>query len=278
MALLTAQQISKYYELYQSTDVTFTKEVIQTVGLVTKNIFLKYLGVQLPCVISSCSMVGAKIIANVKSELFNEIRGSNNVLSLHFGFMLPGKSTPISFYVSSRVVGYSPYAGGSEGLNVVSLSYSQRPPDDLIGTLGQLIEATSNAKRRKEDRILITVESMRKLGLVSKDAILYVQGVPRKCIVRDLSFSGAKLIVTGIGKFLVDKETVLHLELEDKNQDLELAGRIIRFDPVEGRRDIAALAVQFDDSLLPLEYKVRINEFLTTVRQSPPDESRSGET
>ena len=277
MALLTAQQISKYYDLYQSSDVTFTKEVIQAVGLVTKNIFLKYLGLQLPCVISTCSMVGAKVIANVKSELFAEIRGSNNVLSLHFGFTLAGKSTPISFYVTSRVVGYSPYAGGGEGLNVVSLSYSQRPPDDLIGTLGQLIEANSNAKRRKEERIMVSVESMRKLGLVSKDAILYVQGVPRKCIVRDLSFSGAKLIVTGIGKFLVDKETVLHLELEDKRSDLELVGKIIRFDPVEGRRDIAALAVQFDDELLPLEYKIRINEYLTTVRQSSSDESRSGE-
>jgi len=277
MALLTAQQISRYYDLYQSIDVTFTKEVIQTVGLVTKQVFLKYLGFQLPCIIYSSSMVGAKVIANVKSDLFSQIRNTNNVVSLRFAITEPDKNDPLSFYVTSHVIGYSPYGGGNEELNFVTLSFTQRPPDDLIGTLGQLLEANINAKRRKEERIVITADSLRRLGLLSKDAIVLIQGVPRKCIVRDLSFSGAKLIVTGIGKFLVDKEAVLHLELEDRRRLIEIKGKIVRYDPVEGRRDIAALAVQYDEDQIPLDYKIRVNEFLTMVRQGPIEELPQGE-
>jgi len=140
-----------------------------------------------------------------------------------------------------------------------------------------LIDANSNSKRRKEERIVINTDSLRKMGLTSKDAQLFVEGVPRMCIVRELSFSGAKLIVTGIGKFLVGKKTVLHLELEDRKQALELAGKIVRFDPVEGRRDIAALAIQFDEESLPLDYKLLINEYITTARQTPSEERGAGE-
>lgn len=278
MALLTAQLVSRYYELYQSSEVTFTKEVIRSIGLVTKNIFLKYPGDQIPCVIFSSSMVGAKVVASVKNEFFAELRSANNVVSLHFGFTHPDKSAPLSFFVASRITGFAPYSGGSDGLNLVTLSFTQRPPDDLIGTLGQLIDANSNSKRRKEERISVNPDSIRKMGIASKDAQLFVEGVPRMCIVRELSFSGAKLIVTGIGKFLVGKKTVLHIELVDRNQDLELLGKIVRFDPVEGRRDIAALAVLFDEDSLPLDYKLRINDYLTTPRQSQSDEKGAGDS
>lgn len=273
MPLLTAQQISKYYELFSAIDVTFTKEVIQAIGLVAKQIFLKYLGLQVPCVIYSSSMIGAKIVANVKSDLFTEIRTTNNVVALRYCVADAETTNPVSFYVTSRIVGYTPYASDSPELNFVTLSFTQRPPDDLIGTLGQLIEANTNAARRKEERIAVTAESLRKLGLLTKDAIVLVQGVPRKCIVRDLSFSGAKLIVTGIGKFLLEKEVVLRLELEDRRRVIELKGKIVRYDAVEGRRDIAALAVLFDEKEVPLEFKMHINDYLTTVRQVPGDDA-----
>ena len=55
-------------------------------------------------------------------------------------------------------------------MQFVSLEFTQRPPDDLIQILGSLLEANSNAQRRKDERIVITPESMKKLGLDSRES------------------------------------------------------------------------------------------------------------
>lgn len=267
MALLTAQQINRYFEMYQGTDVVFTKEVIRTIGLVAKNVFLKHGGRQVPCVIYSTSMKGAKVIASVKSETFARLTGVNTSVSLRFSFQRPDKPDPISFYVTCKVAGFSPYGQGNQKLNFVSLVYPQRPSDDLISILGHLLETNINSKKRKEERIIVTVDSIPKLGLKSKDALVYIQNVPRKCIVRDLSFGGSLLIIPGFAKFLLNKPVVLHLELEDGASPLRVAGSIVRIEPVAEREDIAAIAIAFDESSVPLAYKMRISEYLSTAKQ-----------
>ncbi len=265
MTLLTAQQITRFYDLYNAIDVPFTKEVIQAIGLVPKQIFLKYLGFQLPCLVYSSSMIGAKIIVNVKNEPFMQMRNGGGIVSLRFCITPPDKTEPLSFFVNSKIAGYSPY-GDNDELNFVTLSFTQKPPDDLISTLGQLLDVDSNAKRRREDRIVMNPDSLRRLEISEKDAIVNIQGIPRKCIVRDLSFSGARLIVTGIGKFLLDKEAVLLLEFEESRRRVEIKGKIVRCDLVEGHKDLAALAVQFDEASIPLDYKIHINDALTSGR------------
>lgn len=264
MGLLTAQQITRYYEVYRDVDVTFTKEVINAIGLLTKSVYLKNQGHQIPCVIYSTSMSAAKVVVNVKSDLFLRVRDTKKVISLRFAFQQADKPTPLSFYVTCRIKGYSPYGKDKHELNFVSLAFPQRPPDDLIVALGSLLEAHANSKRRKEERIIITADSAPKLGLKSKEAVVLIQNVARKCIVRDISFSGSRLIVPGFARFLADKPVVLQLEFEDLASMIELPGRIARIESVAEREDIAAIAVQFDEEHVPLPYLMRVSEYLST--------------
>ena len=94
MALLTSQQIARYYELFSTINVTFTKDVINGLGLIPKQIYLKCLGGQWPSIIYSTSMVGAKIVASVSTELFEKIRDANNLVSLRFCFQGENKKGP----------------------------------------------------------------------------------------------------------------------------------------------------------------------------------------
>ncbi len=268
MSLITSQQINKYYDLYKNVDVTFTKEVIRVTGLISQQTFIKCIGEQWPCIIYSSSLLGAKIIVNVKDSLFEKIRKANNVISLRFSFHLADKADPLTFFVAAKVNGTAPYGKENSGLSYLNLSYTQRPPDDLIEILGSLLEANINSKKRKDERILITKDSIRKMGLAAKDSYIYIQQVPRKCILRDLSFSGAKVIVMGVAKFLVDKPAVLRIELEEPRIALDIKGKIVRFEAVEGRKDLAALAVQFDEQAVPMEYKIRLNEYLVQLRKA----------
>lgn len=267
MALVTSRQLTDYYNKFSETDVTFTKEVVAALGLRTKQTFVRFLGYQVNCIIYSSSMVGAKIIANVGAELFAKLREANNLVSLRFCFDQSDKQDPMAFFVGARVTGFSPYSSDHPDLNFISLVFNQRPSDELIALLGSLIEANTNAQKRSEERIALTPDALRKLGFRSKEAALFIGSAPRKCILQDLSFSGAKVLTTGVAKFLVDQPAVIKLQLEDQDGPTALAGKIVRFEEIQDRKGIGSLAIKFDTRGVPMQYKLRLSEYFAALRK-----------
>jgi len=264
MALHTSQQIDKFYQKFKETEVSFTKQIISATGLKTDEVFLKCLGEQWRCIIYSTSFVSAKIILSLTKESLEKIRKANNLVSLRFSFMLPDRTEPVTFFVSAKVSGYTPYKKDENELMFLTLSYTQRPPEDLIEILGTLLDAALNSQKRAEDRIPITPESLSKLGIFGKETVLYIENIPRKGILRDLSFSGAKIIVLGVAKFLQNKQVCLQLTMDEKL--IKLKGMILRVDSVEGRKDLTALGIQYDSNKIPIEYKVKINDYLNILK------------
>ena len=277
MALVTSQQISKFYDIFKSIEVAFTKQVIAATGLQTKQVFIKCINSQWPCVIYSSSMVGAKVVVNLGEEQFELIRKANNSVSLRFAFKRDDNADPILFFVTAKVDSYNPYNQKNQNLYFLNLNYTQRPADDLIEILGLLLEANVNSKKRSEERIVITTDSIRKLGLHSKDIQASIDGVPRKGIVRDLSFSGARVIILGIAKFLQDKTVDLKLVLEESKKALIVRGKVVRVENVEGRKDLAVIALKFEDATVPMEYKMMINSYLTHTRRGKEPGAASGQ-
>ena len=266
MAILTSQQISKYYDAYRTIDVTFTKEVIKSTALLPQQVCLKCVGEQWPCVIYSTSFSGAKILASAKSALGERVKRANNMVSLRFCFKISDKTDPRAFFVAGKVTGFAPYAQSNGDLQFINIQYTQQPPDDLIEILGRLLEANVNSARRRDERILLTADSMRRICLQSKDTFVFIQGVPRKCIIRDLSFGGAKVIVVGLAKFLVGKECLLRLEFDEPREALDIKGKVVRYEDVEGRKDLAAVAIQFDEQQVPMNYKIHVNDYVVQIR------------
>ena len=267
MALLTSQRINQLYKKYGRQDITFNKQVISVVRLVSSEIFLKCLGEQWRCVIYSCSMIGAKIVMKVDQNLLATFREAKNAVSLRFCFKDPDKSVPITFFVASKIVGFNPYSKTDPSLQILTLTFNNQPPEDLIAIIGQLVEANVNSKNRSEERIIINAETTKALGLAPKSLSLVVSGIARACILRDLSFTGSKIIISGLGKFLVNKKAMLNLKLEDI-PPLSLEGTILRYDEVEGRKDLSTLGFKFDEEKIPIEYKMRINEILMKKKKN----------
>ncbi len=272
MGFATSQQLARYYELYQNIDVTFTKEVIKATGLMTQQVYIKALGGQWPCVINSASLSGAKIIAGVKSGIYEKIQQGTTQVSLRFSFMDQDKSEPMSFFVGAKVLGVNQYAGSSE-LVIISIAYTQRAPDDLIEILGMLLEANVNSAKRREERITLNPDSMRKIGILQKETVIFIQGIPRRCILRDLSFSGAKVILVGIAPFLIDKEIVLRIDFDEPRVAVGVKGKIVRTEDVEGRKDLVALALMYHETEVPMAYKMHINNFLSLQKKTQLAES-----
>jgi hypothetical protein len=277
MGLLTSQKLISLYERYKTIDVTYTKEIIQVTGLITQQVFLKCVSDFWPCVIYSSSFSEAKVVANIKSGLPLKLQQANNMVSLRFCFKSTETGAPVTFFVSAKCVGYSAY-GESKDAAIFSLQFSQRPPDDLIEIMGRMLDANINSAKRKDERIMITPESMRRLHINSKDTAVFIQKVPRRCILRDLSFSGAKVIMMGVSKFLVDKDAALRIDFDDPRDAFLIPGKFVRAEDVEGRKELVALAIEFDEKQIPMGYKVRINDYLGQVKVETRGEQHADKT
>jgi hypothetical protein len=265
MGILTTQKVAIYYERYRNIDVTFTKDMIQATGLITEQVHLKCGSDFWPCVFFATSFQGSRIVANTKSGLMGKLQQANNLVSLRLCFKNPETGTPVTFFVAARVIGTIPYKNSNE-ISMLTLQFTQRPPDDLIEVIGRVLDANVNSSKRKDERIIITTESQRKIKLLAKETSAFVQGVPRRCILRDMSFSGAKVIMMGVAKFLVDKETVLRFDFDDPRESFLIKGKFIRSENVEGKKEMIALAMGYDEASVPMGYKIRVNEYLNTLR------------
>jgi hypothetical protein len=271
MGVLTGQKIAVLYDRFKEIEVTFTKELTQVTGLLTQQLHLKCGSEIFPCVLFSTSFQSAKVIANVKSGLLNKLQRANNAVSLRFCFRNVEKTDPVTFFVSSKVTGSTPYKG-SDDVFLLGIQFAQRPPDDLIEIVGRVLDANMNSTKRRDERIPLTPETLRKCKLASKETAVFIQDVPRRCILRDMSFAGSRLIMIGVAKFLVDKEAALRFDFDDPRESFLVKGKFARAENVEGKKEMVVLAMEFDEAVVPMGYRIRINEYLNTVRA----DNRSG--
>ena len=272
MGILNSQKVAAYYELFKSIDVNFSKEISQVTGLVTNQVFLKCVGDFWPCVIFSSSFEGAKVVVSLKSGILQKMERANNMVSLRFCFKTTEKGNPVTFFVNTKNMGHSPY-GGSDDVAIFNLRFTQRPPDDLIEIMGRILDANVNSTKKRDERIIMTPDVMRKLNIPSKEAAVFIQNVPRNCILRDLAFSGAKVIMMGVAKFLVDKKAALRVDFEDPRESFLIEGTFTEAKIVEGRKDLMVLTMNFNEAIVPMGYKLRINDYISVVRA----DSRVGE-
>lgn len=275
MALTTSQQITNYYNQFEKTEVTFTREVNQALLLNTRQIFLKSLGYQWPCIVYSSSMTGAKIITTLQPSLKETLAKAKNVVSLRFSFIQREKTDPLAFFVSARVTGISPYGDPAKGLSFLNLQFTQRPPDDLIERLGNLLSANVSFHRRREERIILSPDVQKKMGLLTSAVQIVVDNVPRKSLLRDISFGGAKVLMQGVPQFLLNRPAVVKLEFDDPAETLTVPGKIVRFEPVEGRTDISAFAISFDEDKVPMPFKMRVSEYLRFIKEPSKKKAES---
>lgn len=274
--MVTSQKLNEYYERFGNVEVTFTKRVSEVLGLLPKHVYLKCQADILQCAVYSASMREARVIARLRVSALTSLRQAGNAVALRLCFRRPERADSLSFYVASKITSLTAYNKEAPEMHLLWLEYTHRPPDDLIEILGELLEANVNARRRKEARIDVTPAAMKALGLESREAALLVQEAEHRCLLKDLSFSGAKVLIYGQGQELVEKQAVLRLTLAGESKPTALPGRILRFETAANRQDIGALAILFEEQKVAMPYKIAINNYLRAHRHAQPPERDPG--
>jgi hypothetical protein len=107
---------------------------------------------------------------------------------------------------------------------------------------------------------------MKKFGLESRDALLFVDGAARRCLLRDVSFGGAKVLAPGLPESALEKQVSLKIAKGEQAAEMTLPGVIKRIEEVGGRTDIVAVCIQYSADP-PMTYKLLINSFLMSMRK-----------
>jgi len=261
MPILSSDRLAQLYKKYAATEVTFNAQVILASGLATGEVHLNVGDLHPRAVLYACSMKGARIIVEVGDDFSKALARNDNMAALHLSFRPQDKAPDLTFFISSRVESLAEYNSKSRRVRFMTLAFEQRPPDVLVGILGTLLEINANAIRRKDERIVLTSESMKKIGMESKESCVVFSGTARRCIVRDLSFSGAKILVTASENPQSDTRVALKLARCEVKDDNVLDGRIVRVEEVEGRNDVVALSIHYSSDP-PMRYRQQINAIL----------------
>ena len=276
MSLVTSQQIEKYLELYSDVSLPFSKDVIEVLSFEMKQVHIRASGGQWPCILNSASMQGAKIICNKNSPLLKNLstKGVSNS-SLRFSFVDEDSKEPVTFFVNVRLIGVSDYQ--PPDIVMVSLAYTQRAPDALIERLGKVISATVNAKRFPNENIAITDANVRRIALTRKELVIFIDGVPRRCILQSLSFTGATVYMMGVAAFLKKKSITLKFEFSDPEISLSLKGKTMDATPLEDRKDLVSLIIEFELPKVPLNYKLYLSRYFELPRKLVTTEAEGNE-
>lgn len=249
------QLINSYYDFYRDREIAFTKNTIRSLRMDPRQVYVKCNGSQWPCIVNSMSFLHTKIILGRQGGAFQEVtREGNPTVNLRLYFN-EAEGEPLIFFVTAKVSEVKTYQA-SDDLAIITLTYTQRPPDDFIYKIGKFIEVGADFEKYKTQRIAMNSESKRYLNVQKEETTLWVQGVPRRCVLRDVSFSNAHVVFLGLSKFIQDKECILRIQFTDPFETVDVKGKIVGTDAIAGRKDMVVASVQFVEEQIPLSYKI----------------------
>jgi hypothetical protein len=266
MSIITSHEISRFYEEYRQTEVTFNKQVMEATGLLS--VHLKAAGTETRCALYAGSMSAAKLLVpDLREETLQAIQTAGGHLSVRFAFKRLDKPDPLTFYVAGRMTGATPYNPQNPRAQLVALEFTGRPSDDLIQVLGVLLEANANAKRRRDERIVITPDAVKRLGFESGTGALTIEGTDHRCLLKDVSFGGAKVLVAGVPPLVAGQPVGLKVVRAEGDEKVTLWGELTRAEQVSGHPEILALGIKFLGEP-PVAYKMMLSSFLSGGRRA----------
>lgn len=262
MATLPSQKLQELYEEYGSKEIAFNKSIRNATGVDTQKICLKIGGEHLPCILYSCSMNDAKVIMPLDTEAFEMIKRAKNLVNLRFAFCPKNTKAPIIFFVSSIIKGFTSFELQHESSYLVSLEFNQRPPDDLIETIGTIFQSIENFERRRELRITLDSNVVNDMEITSVNTYCVVDSIRRPCILKNLSASGCGIIMMCNPKFLINKKITIAIYLYNHKEPILLEGEIKRSEGIEGRHDLYLMGILLNSDEIPYSYKDMINSYI----------------
>ncbi|MBN1697856.1 MAG: PilZ domain-containing protein [Spirochaetales bacterium] len=260
----TRHQSDEFYNKYHDLDVSFAGKVIKAIRMIPQKTYLRFSGESIPCILYSSSFSGARIIIPLNKKTCEKISLGNKTATLNLSFLDTQGKDPISIFINAKITGFTPYKSDRPDINFVTLRYSNKPPDELIFRLGEVCESLNDMSRRKERRLIIDDEKAVSMNLRTDKISLFCDGKRNNCIIRDISYSGAKVITRGNPETYLDKRVMLILNVKGVNGIGEMLCSVVHCEGIHtyDAENFIALGLRFDMEGIPESYKTWLKTYL----------------
>jgi hypothetical protein len=254
MALLGTSVLQTMYQDFMDTELTYSKEVATGLGALPAESTLRWENELFHCVIHSSNFRFAKILIRLTSPQWKALSYGTRTATLTLTFVNPKTAKKELFQFNGNLQVMQQHSGQEgERSMLLGVVFTHRPPEGFIEVQGSYLVLKREANQRKEERISLTNENRELLGLSSLNTTVTVDHIDRKCLLRDLSYNGARVILTGVAPFLVDKTFTLSVPLKEK-AGISIPGKIVRAEAVEGHRGLAVIALGYHEDQVPVDY------------------------
>jgi len=270
MTVLGSAVLQTFFQDYLDTDLTYTKEVTRGLGLLASEATLRWQGESLVCRVHSSSFRTAKVVVQVSAEKARAFGGATAILTLAFLHPKTGKKESVPITGITQVL--QSHTGATGVTLLVGLTFTHRPADTFLETQGAYLALKKEANQRREERIPVNQENRSALGLAQLNTTVVIDHIERKCMFRDVSYGGARVLLTGVAAFLVNKPFVLALPLEGQ-VPLDVPGTIVRAEAIEGHKGLAVIALAYDADKVPPEYLRALQKAFKLGLGNPRDPS-----
>jgi hypothetical protein len=254
MTLLGTSVLQNLYQEYLDTELTYSKEVAAGLGVLPADSSIKWGGELFPCVVHSCSFRAAKVLVRLNASQWDAMQLGTKITTLTLTFLHPKTAKKELFQFNGTLQVHQQHGAGEGELSILmGVLFSHRPPEGFLQAHGSYLNLKKEANQRREDRIALTNDNRSLMELSSLNTVVTVEHIDRKCLLRELSYNGARVILTGVAPFLLDKPFVLDVPFAGR-PPLLIPGTIVRAEAVEGHRGLAVIALGYHPDRVPVDY------------------------
>jgi len=246
--------LQNLYQEYLDTELTYSKEVALGLGVLPADSSLKWAGDLYPCVVHSCSFRAAKVLVRLTASQWKAMESGSKISTLTLTFLQPKNGKKELFQFNGNLQVHQQHGAGEGELSILmGIVFNHRPPEGFLQAHGSYLNLKKEANQRREDRILLNGEMREILGLTSLNTVITVDHIERKCLLRELSYNGARVILTGVAPFLLEKPFVIDIPFTGSSL-YSIPGNIVRAEAVEGQRGLAVIALGYHPDRVPVDY------------------------
>ena len=260
MPTVSSTKISEYYNNYKDQEVYFSRSICDVSGLISEKLKLKVSDEEFPCVLYASSMERIITILNLTDKDMEKVRASKGLASVKFSFFPSTVKKPFSFFISCRIKKINSFKLASGSAFIITMDFNQRPPDDFIEIIGNIIENSVRFNNRKELRIRLDDKIVETLGMDSIKGFADIDENFTSCVFADISTSGCGIVMTDSPEIEDHKRITIQLKI--RGNPINISGVIVRSEKINNRPDLIRLGVLYEKEEIPYVYKNMINNYL----------------
>ncbi len=258
---VSSKKIREYRNKYRDKEIKLSAEIntflnIRSVVNITIDSYSTF------GIIYSISMDSIKIIFD-ENDILSVLAKNKNFCSIRINKDLDFKDSSDFFPdFTGNLLSIFTYSYQNKEYKLLKFEFSTCIPEEILFKVGKLFELKFGQNQRIHERIIVDKNSIRRLKIDFDKVFINFNGSKHKCLVKDLSYGGALVIIYFNGILDEDMVADLIFSFEFIDKEIFIKGKAKSISVIQTPHGkVFALGISFDESNIPLEYNMIIHNY-----------------